>query len=55
MLGFYKGLAFPLWTTGVLYSVFFGVYAHSLRKMTAGGQASYAQVRVQDGSRLILS
>ncbi|XKL62638.1 hypothetical protein PGB90_002471 [Kerria lacca] len=29
--GFFKGLSYPLWTTGILNSIYFGVYANSLR------------------------
>ena len=30
-MGFYKGMAFPLLSVGVLNSIFFGVYGNTLR------------------------
>ncbi|XP_064622769.1 solute carrier family 25 member 45-like [Lineus longissimus] len=34
--GFFRGLAFPLWSYGFLNAVFFGVYGNTLRWLTEG-------------------
>ena len=36
IMGFFKGLAFPLATVGVLNSIFFGVYGNTLKHLAAG-------------------
>jgi len=33
LLGFYKGMSFPVLSAGVMNSLFFGVYGTSLRQM----------------------
>ena len=34
LLGFYKGMAFPLVSVGCLNSIFFGVYGNTVRSLT---------------------
>lgn len=40
MRGFYRGMAFPLVSVGILNSIFFGVYGNSLRMLGKLGEAS---------------
>ncbi|KAK4300647.1 hypothetical protein Pmani_027160 [Petrolisthes manimaculis] len=43
--GFYKGMGFPLLATGALNSLFFGVYANTLRVMAEGQKKpTYSQI-----------
>ncbi len=45
--GFFKGMSFPLATTGVINSLFFGVYGAALKSLSSGKsgkEASSAQI-----------